>query len=171
MPAKGGTVIERAMTPVKDQSWWPLVSHVPILGALPTAPGAARSHVRAALETWRVNDDNAIDAAELIVSEFVTNAVAASSNPMSGTPVYLASHIMMIAVDVFSDGRCVRIDVWDQAVGVPKFSPLVDDDAESGRGLAMVDHLTSHRWGWTCPDSQGWKCVWAEVDVTPAKVK
>ena len=164
-------MIERTVTPARDQSSWPLVSHVPILGALPTAPGAARSHVRAALETWRVTDDNAIDAAELIVSEFVTNALAASSNPMSGKPMYLASHIMMIAVDVFSDGRCVRIDVWDQAAGVPRFNPLVDDGAESGRGLAMVDNLTGHRWGWTSPDSRGWKCVWAEVDVTPTQMK
>src|SRR5260221_567669 len=55
---------------------WPLVSALPPLAALPTAPACARGHVRAAAREWGLSD--LADTAELVASELVTNAVQAS---------------------------------------------------------------------------------------------
>src|SRR2546430_17120186 len=57
---------------------WPLSTSLP-LGALPRATPCARLHARAVLTEWGLAD--LADAAELIVSELVTNAVRASTAP------------------------------------------------------------------------------------------
>ncbi len=57
---------------------WPLFTSLP-LGALPGATPCARLHARAVLAEWGFDD--LAEAAELIVSELVTNAVRASTGP------------------------------------------------------------------------------------------
>ena len=61
---------------------WPLSTSLP-LGALPGATPCARLHARAVLHEWGLDD--LAEAAELIVSELVTNAVRASTAP-DGSP-------------------------------------------------------------------------------------
>src|ERR1700749_2446804 len=70
---------------------WPLSSSLP-LGALPGATPCARLHARAVLHEWGLA--GLAEAACLIVSELVTNAVRASTTPdgrprsdWTGTPV------------------------------------------------------------------------------------
>src|ERR1700751_6216404 len=66
---------------------WPLSTSLP-LGALPGATPCARLHARAVLTEWGLAD--LAEAAELIVSELVTNAVRASTAP-DGRPRYDAT--------------------------------------------------------------------------------
>lgn len=56
--------------------------------------------------------------------------------------------------------RGIRIEVWDQAPGVPQMREL-DFEAEHGRGLFLVDQITEGRWG--CLRAGASKCVWAEL--------
>jgi hypothetical protein len=57
---------------------YPLVSQMTPLGALTSAPGAARAHLRNTLAEW---DMTAVqEVAELLASELITNAVLASAD-------------------------------------------------------------------------------------------
>lgn len=116
------------------------------LGALPTAPGCARGHVRMVLLEWGLSDLS--DTAELIVSEIMTNAVRASA--ATGDPVRLR---------VICDQTSIIICVWDSSHSMPAPQDP-SPDQESGRGLLLVQALASE-WG-TYRESVG-KVVWARV--------
>jgi len=105
--------------------------------SLPTGPAAAcaaRSLVRAAIESWDVPVD--YDTAALLTSELVTNAIRHED----GHEVTL---VITLADDYFG------VDVHDTSPGVPVQADL-PADAETGRGLMLVDTLASD-WGfyWT----------------------
>lgn len=76
-------VLHGEHVPAGSASGWPLVIELPPLGALRTSPGAARAHVRVAVAAWRLEDDMA-DAAVVVTSELVTNAVQASAGRTAG---------------------------------------------------------------------------------------
>ncbi|MFF4344295.1 ATP-binding protein [Kitasatospora sp. NPDC001540] len=123
----------------------------PQLWALPYEPasvGTARRLVRDHLTRWGLAD--LVDTAVLVVSELVTNAVK------TGCRRRLELEVELVA------GVAVRVVVRDGCRTMPV---LVDDGADSsaegGRGLALVDHLSDHRWG-VVPESAG-KRVWAIV--------
>ena len=119
-----------------------------------SAPGSARHAVRPLLARWRLPE--LLDPVLLTVSELVTNAVRYGL-----PPVRLTLH------------RCpggVEIGVHD-AVALPPADPsLPGDDAESGRGLALVQALADETG--VRPDGDG-KVVWARFsgpdgDAAPA---
>jgi hypothetical protein len=140
---------------------WRVSSVMPPLAALPTAPSAARAHVRATPATWRVN--RLTDGLELLVSELVANCVNASADG-DGTPRYMEGRMPVIRLCLLTDGARLVAEVWDQAPGVPvRLSAGCDD--ESGRGLSLVDMITGSRWGWHPARSGLGKCVWAEFAV------
>lgn len=140
---------------------WPVSSVMPPLAALPTAPSAARAHVRAILATWRMG--GLTEALELVVSELVANGVNASTDG-GGTPRYVEGRMPEIRLCLFTNGARLVAEVWDQAPGVPVcFSAGCDD--ESGRGLELVDMITDSRWGWHPVRYGPGKCVWAEFAV------
>ena len=58
---------------------WPLVSVLPPLGALTTAPASARAHIGAVLPGWHLAD--LTDVCQAVVSELATNALEASTGP------------------------------------------------------------------------------------------
>jgi anti-sigma regulatory factor (Ser/Thr protein kinase) len=140
---------------------WPLSSALAPLAALPTAPGCARAHVRAVLIAWGMT--SLAEAAELVVTELVTNAVRASArfgqslfHPEGRTPV--------IRICLLADGTRLRVEVWDQAAGFPVLRQA-SADLEGGRGLVLVDAMTEGRWGWhSAARAQPSKCVWAEMN-------
>jgi hypothetical protein len=140
---------------------WPASSVMPPLAALPTAPSAARAHVRATLATWRMS--GLADALELVVSELVANGVSASADG-DGAPRYLAGRMPVIRLCLLTDGARLVAEVWDQAPGVPVRLSAGRDD-ESGRGLDLVDMITGSRWGWHPARSGPGKCVWAEFAI------
>lgn len=134
---------------------WPLVSSLPPLAALPTAPGTARAHVTAVLAGWKL--DALAEAAQLVTSELVTNALRASTTP-AGRPRYVNGRMALIWVCLMSDTSRTLIEVHDQAAGEPVIQ-AADPDAETGRGLQMVS-LLSEQWGWHPKIRQDGKCVW-----------
>lgn len=130
------------------------MSATPPFAALPTAPGMARGFVQAALAGWRLGESS--DIAELITSELVSNAVAASASVLGGIGT------LVIRVCLITDGNVLTIEVWDQAPGIPVLLEA-DRFAESGRGLGIIDALTSGKWGCRQAISQPGKCVWADI--------
>ncbi|MFB7380812.1 ATP-binding protein [Kitasatospora purpeofusca] len=100
----------------------------------PQSAAAARGLVRTALRDWELED--LVEAAELVVSELVGNAAKTGCRLE-----------MTITVERITD-RCVRISVRDGSRILPC---LIDAGpaAESGRGMALVHHLTGGHWGVT----------------------
>jgi hypothetical protein len=124
------------------------------LGALTGAVPSARLHARLVLLEWGLAAFS--DSTELVVSELVTNGVRASR-----TAGWDALRMWLV-----SDRRQVVVFVWDASPGLPARADP-DEDAESGRGLLLVESL-SERWGYFGCDGGG-KVIWAlnEVSVAP----
>lgn len=99
----------------------------------PAAPAEARRRVRDAIRSWQVPVD--LDAALLLTSELVTNAVRHEAG--QGAPAV----VLAIAS---SRGR-LRVDVHDTSCSLPAVAE-VPADAETGRGLLLVETL-SDEWG------------------------
>jgi anti-sigma regulatory factor (Ser/Thr protein kinase) len=136
---------------------WPLSTSLP-LGALPGATPCARLHARAVLAEWDLDD--LAEAAELIVSELVTNAVRAST-ASNGRPRYDGLQMPVVVLRMASDRIRLLIEVWDGIPGSPAAAHPGPDD-ESGRGLMLVA-AQCDRWSWqTVPGWPG-KVVWAEL--------
>jgi len=110
----------------------------------------ARYHTRHILWEWRLTE--LAEAAELVTSELVTNAVAASrqTGPAGAVRLWL-----------LGDATRVLILVGDGAAQVPvRREPTAD--ADSGRGLLLVEAIAA-RWGWYRDHHGGGKIIWAEI--------
>ncbi|MDH6127581.1 ATP-binding protein [Kitasatospora sp. GP82] len=93
-----------------------------------------------------------IDVGELLLSELVTNAVShARVSP---------GRLIQVRLEVVASQ--LRIEVHDASSDRPVIRPVVGGDAESGRGLRLVDSLAA---AWGCCPRQGGigKFVWALV--------
>ncbi|NUQ99487.1 MAG: ATP-binding protein [Streptomyces sp.] len=110
----------------------------------------ARHHLRREMKAWGVAPP-VVDAAELVVSELVTNAVRHASRPRG----------RLIETRFLRMGDGVRIEVHDANEVWPQAHKAAEDE-ESGRGLALVDALTDARWGVSRREGVG-KLVWAVV--------
>jgi anti-sigma regulatory factor (Ser/Thr protein kinase) len=99
----------------------------------PAAAAEARRRVRDAIWSWQVPVD--LDAALLLTSELVTNAVRHEGGQRAQAVV------LAIAC---SRGR-LRVDVHDTSRSLPAVAE-VPADAETGRGLLLVETL-SDEWG------------------------
>jgi anti-sigma regulatory factor (Ser/Thr protein kinase) len=118
------------------------------LGALPTAPGCARAWTRRVLGEWQLPALS--DTAELVVSELTTNAILASRR--LGRP--------LIRLTLTLEHRELAIAVHDDCPGAPE-PGNADEDDENGRGLLLVEAVSS-RSGWrTFGDGTPGKVVWA----------
>lgn len=100
------------------------------MAAVPAAAAEARGHVRAAISAWRVPVD--LDAAVLLTSELVTNAIAAA--PAGEVTLSIRC----------ADGR-LRVEVHDTALSLP-LPGVAAADSEVGRGLMLVGALSAE-WG------------------------
>lgn len=143
---------------------WLASSVLPPLGALRTAPAAARGYVRGTLAAWRLSELS--DTVELVISELAANGVNASAGP-DGRPAYLDGRMPVIRVRLLADEAVLVAEVWDQASGVAARKSAGDAD-ESGRGLDLVHELTNTRWGWYHAPSGPGKCVWAAFPIPKA---
>jgi anti-sigma regulatory factor (Ser/Thr protein kinase) len=114
-----------------------------VLPAATTAPRDARRFTSETLHEWGA--DHAIEEAELIVSELVTNALRHAESP---------SRLALVA-----DGRCLRIEVVDYGKGGAVRRPT-RPDAIGGRGLLLVESV-AERWG---SQHDGFEhVVWCEI--------
>jgi len=127
------------------QTWLPLA-------ALPTAPGAARGHVRSVARERGLA--GLAETAELLVSELVTNAVQASRRPNTASPP-------VIRLRVACDGTALVIHVWDPCDDMPARRDARPDDV-SGRGLLLVETLGKD---WGAYRAAGGKVVWVLISL------
>lgn len=131
---------------------------MPPLGALNTAPGSARAHLRSTLSLWEMAAYE--EVAELLTSELVTNAVAASTDQY-GQPSYVNGRLPVIYFRMLGYRNALVLEVWDMMPAAPVVQNAGTLD-EHGRGMFLVQTL-AYRWGRkVAPDWPG-KCVWAEV--------
>ncbi|MEV5409449.1 ATP-binding protein [Thermopolyspora sp. NPDC052614] len=117
----------------------------------PLSAAFARRHVGRVLTSWGRRE--LIEAAQLIISELVTNALKAAAEPPAPPDPYIWIGLHQ------ANGRVV-LEVWDPSRTPPK---LVDPgpDALGGRGLLLVDDLAAD-WGYRWPRTGG-KVVWAAL--------
>jgi anti-sigma regulatory factor (Ser/Thr protein kinase) len=132
------------------------------LPATPAAPQLARAFITDTVASWHVKQDH-IDDAVLITSELVTNALAATGrttgppNPAPGeTPA-------PITIAIRLDRSTIILAVHDTSTVPPKLTNE-SDDAENGRGLHIVNALTS-QWGHYHP-THGGKTIWCHINTT-----
>lgn len=118
--------------------------------------GRARRFLAQHLEAWGLL--HLADTAELIVSELVTNAVTHAYPPYG----------YLIATRFERQDGGIRIEVHDASTTEPQLRETTED-AESGRGLALVDTLTGGNWGVSGRNGPG-KLLWAVCtdDITEA---
>ena len=109
------------------------------------SPGAARRFTLSTLSAWDLDAHR--DIAELLVSELVTNAIN------HGRTTCL--------LELTATSTVLRAAVADDGDGAPQLR-YAGPEAESGRGLAIVEALAS-RWG-VEPTSSG-KVVWFELNL------
>jgi Histidine kinase-like ATPase domain len=114
------------------------------------SPGLARLAVQEFCEQQRVDGDG--DAAQLVASELVTNAVVHARTELDLTLRLLAP--------------LLHIAVRDTGPGQARIADIVDESSPTGRGLLLVDALST-AWGNLIPNTG--KVVWATVRVRPAR--
>lgn len=132
--------------------WW----DAPSVVAFPLAVGQqlaknARRMTRDTFTRWGL--ENLADDAEVIVGEFVANAVrhGVADEPRNAGPGRIGLRLFRRSGEVM----CAVLDPSDDA-------PVLrapDDECEAGRGLQLVDAL-SDVWGWSPVVGRG-KAVWA----------
>jgi len=149
-----GALPARAAEPGSAGRDWPMVSALPPLAALPTAPGCARGHVRAVAHEWGLPD--LADTAELVASELVTNAVQASERLRHRTGPAI---VPVIRVWLVSDQISMVIRVWDGNDEMPVRRDADPDDI-GGRGLMIIDGLAKD---WGAYRKADGKVVWVMV--------
>jgi anti-sigma regulatory factor (Ser/Thr protein kinase) len=138
---------------------WPLMSGLPPLAAIPTAPACARGHVRAVVREWGLSE--LADTAELLASELVTNAVQASEHLRIRADL---PFVPVVRLWLISDRMSVVVRVWDASPEMPVRRDAGPDEI-SGRGLMIIDMLSAD-WGWY--RKAAGKVVWALIaaDIT-----
>ncbi|WP_199836662.1 ATP-binding protein [Streptomyces sp. CB01373] len=110
---------------------------------------ALRRLLRLHLELWGLQEVS--DAAQLCVSELVANVI---KHVGPATPTTLA---------VFMNGTRLRIEVHDPDPRVLPILTDADSDAETGRGMALIEAITD-RWGVDLTD--GRKATWCELGTS-----
>ncbi|MFD0397140.1 ATP-binding protein [Kitasatospora sp. NPDC127121] len=128
----------------------------PAMAKLPYAPqsaSAARRLVRDALADWELG--HLADDAELVVTELVSNAVKTGC---------LTEMRVGVAPMTNRAGQAVRISVRDGSCALPVLIGAAHD-AESGRGLALVDRLAVV---WGVDLEPHGKTTWADIAVDQA---
>jgi anti-sigma regulatory factor (Ser/Thr protein kinase)/PAS domain-containing protein len=112
---------------------------------VPEAARHARRFSRRTLRAWGVSDD-AMDAALLVISELVTNALVHTDGK--------------VRMDLTLFNRRLRIAVTDASPRTPVKPTSLGWEATGGRGILLVEAV-SDAWG-TVPVSGG-KQVWSEL--------
>jgi DNA-binding NarL/FixJ family response regulator len=146
IPSLASDIFELAA--VLDLVEWVLDRELP---AEPLSASQARDAVTNALIT--TVSDTSLDTLVLLTSELVTNVV---------THARSRCHL---GVELFDE--VVRVSVSDES-GVPLEVRTVGSDSESGRGLALVEMLSSN---WGVVNRTAGKTVWFEVPRTASHAR
>lgn len=111
-----------------------------------SAPGEVRRALAGFLT--RSGLPQAIEDAQLLATELVTNALRHARGPIG-----VHAHIR--------DGF-LHLEVRDSAAECPPVRRVATPDDETGRGIELVEKLSS-RWGWQAEDQ--YKIVWFDLRV------
>ncbi|MFD9164017.1 PAS domain S-box protein [Streptomyces sp. NPDC059558] len=125
----------------------PATARTLVLDAAPSSVAAGRRFLRATLEEWGKDDEQLRETACLLASELLSNAVRHGSGP--------------VRLRMRQAGRELGVEVCDASPVLPQ-ARFAAPDAESGRGLLLVDSLASS-WG-TLPTADG-KAVWFSLPL------
>ncbi|MFC5217419.1 ATP-binding protein [Streptomyces coerulescens] len=131
---------------VERESW------VHNFAAQPSELGELRRMLKLRLILWGLSDH--VDAAQICVSELVTNVIR---HVGEGTPSTLRTAL---------NGPYLRLEVEDPDAQALPTLLTVSSALESGRGMALVDTLTDHRWGVSVRGHT--KAVWCELATDAA---
>ncbi|MER5727799.1 ATP-binding protein [Streptomyces sp. NPDC002138] len=140
----------------------PAVPAVPVcaqrFSPTPRGAGLARRLTLLQLEDWGVaRETGTSDAVAAIVAELVANAVTHGKVPGRDFELRLILTSGSIRIEVADAGRG----------GTPRVAGPADD-AESGRGLLLVEAFSS---SWGVTDQGSGKIVWAVRDLTTAEAE
>ncbi|WP_322760386.1 ATP-binding protein [Frankia sp. Cr2] len=124
-----------------------------VLPAVPSAVAYGRLVAKNVMRQWRLQ--HLSDVVELLASELVTNGIEATSTVGAGVEQSVELRLVSIADSFF-------VGVRDHNPSPPVLREQFDG-AECGRGLFLVDALSS-RW-WHLNLRRGGKVVWAELDA------
>ena len=138
------TLATELARPCLEMSAWP--------GAVP----CARHHARQVL--WEAGLKDLIEPVELVVSEIVTNAIAACDN-LGSTPEARRDAGPSVRLWLAVIEADVLVMVWDASPSGPQ-RQTPEPDAESGRGLLLVDAVSA-AWGSFELAGEPGKVVWA----------
>jgi hypothetical protein len=128
-------VTGRRQTTCRTASWW--------LSPDLASVCAARRLTRHKLAAWGLDDQ--LETAELLVSELVGNAVEHAHGP--------------VRLSFSTEDDLLRCEVEDENPDLPHMR-VVDADAESGRGLFLVDTLSCC---WGAERTARGKAIWFEL--------
>jgi hypothetical protein len=109
-----------------------------------------RRILRLYLTAWEMDD--LCDSASLALTELIANVVR-----------HCPDRRAAVLILRLPEGRGLRVEVTD-ASPRPPLSTAVDELAEGGRGVAIVEAVTD-RWGWVPLTDRPGKTVWFECDV------
>jgi hypothetical protein len=93
--------------------------------------------------------ESLVQAAELAVSELVTNAVRASTQARSARPPGSPTGLPVVELRLAGDHQRLLVEVSDHDPG-PPVATAVDPERDGGRGLLLVEAV-SERWGYYYP--------------------
>lgn len=108
----------------------------------------ARHFMKGCLHSWRYADD-AVQTAQLLVSELVGNA----ARHVGGDVEVVVRHFEGL----------VRIEVFDGSTVLPRRRDI-ERDATSGRGLHIIEEIST---GWGAQVTPGGKVVWCDLRTGP----
>jgi len=132
-----------------------------VFAALPQAARDARTVTTRVLFAWELS--HLTETAILLVSELITNALAHAGGVID-PPDDLSELLGKVATVMLCISRreLLVVEVWDQSP-IPPAIRAAPDDAESGRGLELVDVL-SKEWGCNVLATGG-KIVWFALET------
>ncbi|MEU4425185.1 ATP-binding protein [Actinoplanes sp. NPDC024001] len=116
------------------------------------APSEARHEVTVSLRAWGFTEPRWLDAAAIVISELVTNAVQHAGGDS-------------VPITVQASGRSVLLSVADKSAEAPRRR---HPDDRGGRGLMLIDALSAR---WYVQDDGGGKCVNVELQPYPGEVR
>jgi anti-sigma regulatory factor (Ser/Thr protein kinase) len=140
----------------------PLDAGTLALVALPTSPFWARRYTRLFLDSCQGMSEDTAETAELLVSELVTNAVRFAENPVRTLRYSERASASLISLSIRHFREGLLIEVYDTS-GNPPVRSRAAQDAESGRGLMLVEAL-SKEWSYFFPP-RGGKVVYCFLEI------
>lgn len=141
-------------------SSWPLRSYLD-LEIRPSTVPLARRYAQLLLAEWGL--PALAEPVEQVVAELVANGLSASGGiEVSGPWESWTPDCPHVRLWLISDHHRVLVQVWDGSERLPERRDL-DPEAESGRGLWLVEALCE-RWGaYRPPEDRIGKVVWGII--------